>query len=202
MMRSLVLTANKIALGDISERKRALWTAWNHEGRELQKAFRGMITSLRTTETKVSESVALLENTARKIRLGAEQSARVSEQVAVSTSAIAEDTQVQLNHMAFSQEKISQIVEEMIQAARQAEQVSLLSKRSADLSQAGSESLGNVVRKMEEIEAQVHNLSQVIEAVDVQSQRIAETVEIIKIFLYIKTGISKGLFEHLELHVG
>ncbi|KUO72441.1 MAG: chemotaxis protein [Desulfosporosinus sp. BRH_c37] len=179
MLSSLILTANKISAGDITQRKQAPWKPWNREGEEIQQAFRGMIQSLRTTIGSVSESGEQLTSTAEQIRLGAEQSAMAAEQVAASTSTIAEDTQLQLKHMAENQERMRRVVEEMSQAAAQAEQVSHSSKRSANLSKAGSESLQNVVTQMEAIELQVTNLSEVIGQVDDKSERIAQTVEII-----------------------
>lgn len=179
MLSSLILTANKISAGDITQRKQALWRPWNREGEEIQQAFRGMIQSLRSMVGSVSESGEHLKSTAEQIRLGAEQSAMAAEQVAAATSTIAGDTQLQLNHMAENQERMRRVVEELSQAETQAEQVSYSSNRSADLSKVGSESLQNVVTQMEAIELQVNSLSEVIGQVDDKSKRIAQTVEII-----------------------
>ena len=179
MMENLVLNANEIAAGDIRRKKTSPWKAWNREAFELQEAFRNMVTSLRTTINQVAENANSLAGTAQEMRLGAEQSAKAAEQVAMSATEIAADAELQVREMEANMNRMERVMTEMNLAEQQAEQVDQASQRSAQLAREGSRSLQNVVKRMGEIETQVHNLSQVIGDVDHKSGEIAETVEII-----------------------
>ena len=179
MMRNFVLNANEIASGDIGQRKKAPWKAWNREGAELLKAFGDMGISLRATITKVVDMASQLARTAQEMRLGAEQSAHAAEQVASSATEIATDAEMQVQEMTQNHERISLMIDELNQTEQDAEKVSLASSRSAELSRNGNIALGQVVKQMDEIESQVHSLSQVIGDVDEKSEEIAKTVQII-----------------------
>ena len=179
MMRNFVHNANEIASGDIGQRKKAPWKAWNREGAELLKAFGDMGISLRATITKVVDMASQLAQTAQEMRLGAEQSAHAAEQVASSATEIATDAEMQVQEMTQNHERISLMIDELNQTEQDAEKVSLASSRSAELSRNGNIALGQVVKQMDEIESQVHSLSQVIGDVDEKSEEIAKTVQII-----------------------
>ena len=179
MMNNLVLNANGIATGDITRRKKAPWKAWNRESVELQKAFGDMVVSLRDIMTNVANMAGQLTQTAQEMRLGAEQSAQSAEQVATSASEIATDAELQVQEMTKNHERMSQVIDQLNQTEQHAEKVSLASKRSAELSRKGNLALGQVVRQMDEIESQVHSLSEVIGDVDQKSEEIAKTVQII-----------------------
>ena len=179
MMHNLVLNANEIAAGDIGRKKKAPWKAWNREGVELQKAFGDMIVSLRDIMTNVADMAAQLAGTAQEMRLGAEQSAQAAEQVATSASEIATDAENQVKEMTENHERMNQVIDQLNHTEQRAEKVSLASKRSAELSRDGNLSLGQVVKQMDEIESQVHSLSEVIGDVDEKSKEIAKTVQII-----------------------
>lgn len=179
MMRSFVLNANEIALGDISLRKKTPWKAWNREGAELLKAFSDMGISLRDTITKVVDMAGQLGRTAQEMRLGAEQSAQAAEQVATSATEIATDAELQVKVMTESHVRMNLVIDQLNQTEQHAEKVSLASKRSAELSNNGNLALGQVVKQMDDIESQVQSLSQVIGDVDEKSQEIAMTVQII-----------------------
>ncbi|HWQ42920.1 MAG TPA: methyl-accepting chemotaxis protein, partial [Desulfosporosinus sp.] len=179
MMHNLVLNANEIAAGEIIRKSKAPWKPWNREGVELQKAFGNMVVSLRDTMTNVAEMAGQLARTAQEMRLGAEQSAQSSEQVAASASGIATDTEMQVQEMTKSHERMRQVIDQLNQTEQRAEKVSLASKRSAKLSHNGNLALGQVVTQMNEIESQVLSLSEVIIDVDEKSEEIAKTVQII-----------------------
>jgi len=179
MMRNFVHNANEIASGDIGQRKKAPWKAWNREGAELLKAFGDMGISLRATITKVVDMASQLAQTAQEMRLGAEQSAHAAEQVASSATEIANDAEMQVQEMTQNHDRISLMIDELNQTEQDAEKVSLASSRSAELSRNGNIALGQVVKQMDEIESQVHSLSQVIGDVDEKSEEIAKTVQII-----------------------
>ncbi len=179
MMRHLVLNANEIAAGDIARKKKAPWKPWNREGKELQQAFGEMGASLRDTITKVVGMANQLAQTAQEMRLGAEQSAQVAEQVATSATTIATDAELQAQEMTENHERMSLVIDVLSQTEHDAENVTLASKRSAELSRQGNQGLGQVVTQMNEIESQVNNLSQVIGEVDQKSEEIAKTVQII-----------------------
>ncbi|TGE33841.1 methyl-accepting chemotaxis protein [Desulfosporosinus sp. Sb-LF] len=179
MMNHLLQNANEIALGDIARKKKAPWKVWNHEEFELQKSFGDMVFSLRDTMTKVAEMANDLAKTAQEMRLGAEQSARAAEQVATSASDIATDAEISVTEMTENHERMTQVIDQLNQTERHAEKVSLASGRSAELSRNGNIALGQVVQQMNEIESQVHSLSQVIGDVDEKSEEIAQTVQII-----------------------
>ena len=179
MMRHLVLNANEIAAGDIARKKKAPWKPWNREGKELQQAFGEMGASLRDTITKVVGMANQLAQTAQEMRLGAEQSAQVAEQVATSATTIATDAELQAQEMTENHERMSLVIDVLSQTEHDAENVTLASRRSAELSRQGNQGLGQVVTQMNEIESQVNNLSQVIGEVDQKSEEIAKTVQII-----------------------
>lgn len=179
MMHHLVLNANEIAAGDIARKKKAPWKPWNREGKELQQAFGEMGASLRDTITRVVGMANQLAQTAQEMRLGAEQSAQVAEQVATSATTIATDAELQAQEMTENHERMSLVIDVLSQTEHDAENVTLASKRSAELSRQGNQGLGQVVTQMNEIESQVHNLSQVIGEVDQKSEEIAKTVQII-----------------------
>ena len=179
MMHHLVLNANEIAAGDIARKKKAPWKAWNREGVELHKAFGDMVVSLRGTMTKVVDMSSQVARTAQEMRQGAEQSAQAAEQVATSATEIATDAEMQVKEMTENHERMSLVIDELNQTEKHAEKVSHASRRSAELSRAGSLALGQVVNQMGEIESQVHGLSQVIGDVDEKSEEIAKTVQII-----------------------
>ncbi|WP_291300882.1 methyl-accepting chemotaxis protein [Desulfosporosinus sp. BICA1-9] len=179
MMRNFVHNANEIASGDIGQRKKAPWKAWNREGAELLKAFGDMGISLRATITKVVDMASQLAQTAQEMRLGAEQSAHAAEQVASSATEIANDAEMQVQEMTQNHDRISLMIDELNQTEQDAEKVNLASSRSAELSRNGNIALGQVVKQMDEIESQVHSLSQVIGDVDEKSEEIAKTVQII-----------------------
>ena len=179
MMNNLLLNANEIAVGNIAQKKKAPWKPWNREGVELQKAFGNMVVSLRDIMTNVAEMAAQLARTAQEMRLGAEQSAQSSEQVATSASEIATDAEMQVQEMTKNHDLMSMVIDQLNQTEQQAEQVTLASKRSAELSRNGNLALGQVVKQMDEIEIQVHSLSEVIGDVDEKSEEIAKTVQII-----------------------
>ncbi len=179
MMRHLVLNAHEIAAGDIARKKKAPWKPWNREGKELQQAFGEMGASLRDTITKVVGMANQLAQTAQEMRLGAEQSAQAAEQVATSASEIATDAEKQVQVMTENHERMSNVIDELSKTEHDAENVTLASKRSAELSRQGNQALGQVVAQMNEIENQVHSLSQVIGEVDEKSLEIATTVQII-----------------------
>jgi len=179
MMNNLVLNANEIALGDITRKKKAPWKAWNREGVELQKAFGDMVVSVRGIMTNVTNMASQLTLTAQEMRLGAEQSAQSAEQVATSASEIATDAEMQVQEMSKNHKRMSQVIDQLNQTEQHAENVSLASKRSAELSRKGNMALDQVVRQMDKIEGQVHSLSDVIGDVDEKSEEIAKTVQII-----------------------
>lgn len=179
MMQHLVLNANEIAAGDIARKKKAPWKPWNREGKELQFAFRDMGTSLRGIISKVVEMANNVSQTAQKMHLGAEQTSLSAEQVSSSATMIATEAEKQAQEMSANHVRMSQVIDILNQTERDAENVNLASKRSAELSRQGSRSLGQVVTQMDEIESQVYNLSQVIGDVDEKSEEIAKTVQII-----------------------
>lgn len=179
MMHNLLQNANEIATGDIARKKKAPWKPWNREGVELQKAFGDMVVSLRDIMTNVTDMAGQLARTAQEMRLGAEQSAQSSEQVATSASEIATDAEMQVREMTKNHERMSQVIDQLNLTEQRAEKVSLASKRSAELSRNGNLALGQVVKQMDEIEIQVHSLSEVIGDVDKKSEEIAKTVQII-----------------------
>lgn len=179
MMKHLLQNANEIAAGDIARRKKAPWKVWNREEKELQNAFGDMVGSLREIMTKVANMAGQLSQTAQEMRLGAEQSSKVSEQVATSASEIATDAEMQVQIMTENHERMNQVIDDMNQTEQHAERVSHASKRSAELAQKGNQALGQVVKQMDDIESQVNNLSQVIGEVDEKSEEIANTVQII-----------------------
>lgn len=178
MMHNMVLDANEIASGDI-RKKKAPWKAWNREGVELQKAFSDMVVSLRNIMTNVADMSIKLSQTAQEMRLGAEQSAQSSEQVATAASDIAIDAEAQVQEMTKNYDRMSQVIDQLNQTEQRAEKVSLASKGTAELSRNGNVALGQVVKQMDEIESQVHSLSKVIGDVDEKSEEIAQTVQII-----------------------
>ena len=179
MMNNLLQNANEIATGDIARKKKAPWKPWNREGVELQKAFGDMVVSLRDIMTNMTDMAGQLARTAQEMRLGAEQSAQSSEQVATSASEIATDAEMQVQEMTKNHERMSQVIDQLNLTEQRAEKVSLASKRSAELSRNGNLALGQVVKQMDEIEIQVHSLSEVIGDVDKKSEEIAKTVQII-----------------------
>lgn len=179
MMRNFVLNANEIASGDISRRKKSSWIAWNREGAELLKAFGEMGISLRDTITKVVDMASQLARTAQEMRLGAEQSAQVAEQVASSATGIAADAEMQVREMTNNHARMNQVIDQLNQTEQHAERVSLASRRSAELSHNGNLALGRVVVQMDDIESQVKSLSQIIGDVDEKSKKITKTVQII-----------------------
>lgn len=179
MMKHLLQNANEIAAGDIARKKKAPWKVWNREEKELQNAFGDMVGSLREIMTKVANMAGQLSQTAQEMRLGAEQSSKVSEQVATSASEIATDAEMQVQIMTENHERMNQVIDDMNQTEQHAERVSNASKRSAELAQKGNQALGQVVKQMDEIESQVNSLSRVIGDVDEKSEEIANTVQII-----------------------
>ena len=179
MMANLVSNANEIAAGQIERKKKAPWRAWNKEGLLLQDAFREMTDSLRKTIKNVVEMAGQLARTAQEMRMGAEQSAKAAEMVAVSASQIAGDAEVQVKEMTDNQERMRSVIEEMNRTEQQAERVSGASQNSADLARQGSQGLQLVVQQMSDIETQVHSLSTVIADVDLKSEEISHTVQLI-----------------------
>lgn len=179
MMSNLVQNANEIAAGVIERKKKSPWRAWNHEGTQLQNAFRDMVISLRDTIQGVRDMAAQLAQTSQEMRSGAEQSARAAEQVASSASEIAADSELQVREMTENDQRMTRVIEEMNRTQLQAEKVNEASQRSAGLAREGSSSLGIVVKQMGDIEYRVTNLSQVIQNVDVKSSEIAQTVKLI-----------------------
>ncbi|MDP4126024.1 MAG: methyl-accepting chemotaxis protein [Bacillota bacterium] len=179
MMQHLILNANEIAAGDIARKKKAPWKPWNREGKELQLAFGEMGTSLRGTIANVVTMANRLAQTAQEMRLGAEQSTQVAEQVATSATTIATSAEMQSQVMIENHERMSQVIDVLNQTEHDAENVNLASKRSAELSRQGNQSLEQVVTQMNEIESQVNSLSQIIGNVDEKSEEIAKTVQII-----------------------
>lgn len=180
MMRSFVLNANEIAVGDISPKKKTPWKAWNREGAELLKAFGDMGISLKDTITKVVDMSGQLGQTAQEMRMGAEQSAQAAEQVASSATEIANDAEMQVKEMTENHQRMNYVIDQLNQTEHHAKKVSLASSRSAELSNNGSLALDRVVVQMDDIESQVQSLSQVIGDVDEKSQEIAKTVNIIE----------------------
>ncbi len=179
MMHNLVLNANDIAAGQIERKKKAPWTAWNREGVELQEAFKEMTDSLRNTIKKVVDLASQLSRTSQEMRMGAEQSSKAAEQVAMSATEIATDADLQVKEMTANQDRMSRVIEEMNHTEIQAEKVNVASQRSAGLAREGSQALQQVVHQMADIEQQVTNLSKVIGDVDEKSVEIATTVQII-----------------------
>ncbi|KLU59318.1 methyl-accepting chemotaxis protein McpB [Peptococcaceae bacterium CEB3] len=179
MMHHLVANAQEIAAGNIERKKKTPWKAWNRESVELQQAFGDMVVSLRRTITQVVEAAGRLVSTAEEMRQGAEQSAKAAELVAQSATEIAGEAESQVTEMEASMERMDHVMNEMSRTEQQAEKVSLASRRSAQLARRGSDSLGQVVAQMEEIESQVHNLSGTIGDVEQKSEEIASTVQII-----------------------
>ncbi|EHQ87339.1 methyl-accepting chemotaxis protein [Desulfosporosinus youngiae] len=179
MMHNLLQNANEIASGDVARKKKAPWKVWNREEKELQKAFGDMVVSLRNIITNVANMSGQLAQTSQEMHLGAEQSAQAAEQVATSASEIANDAENQVKEMMENHERMNQVIDNLNQTEQRAEKVSFASRRSAELSQNGNLALNQVVTQMNEIENQVHNLSQVIGDVDEKSEEIAKTVQII-----------------------
>ncbi len=179
MMSHLLQNAKEIAAGDIARKKKAPWKVWNREEHQLQMAFGDMVLSLREIMTKVANMAGQLSQTAKEMRLGAEQSAKVSEQVASSASEIATEAEMQVQIMTENHERMSRVIDDMNQTEQHAEHVSHASKRSAELAHKGNQALEQVVKQMDDIESQVHNLSKVIGDVDEKSEEIAKTVQII-----------------------
>lgn len=179
MMKNLVLTTNRIASGNITERKKAPWKAWNKEGHELQSAFRNMIQSLRHTVNNLTNTATQLSTTAEEMRAGAEQSAHTAEQVAVSAGTISDAAQEQFREMAENQKLITQIIYNMTETKQQAGKVRLVSQHSAELSHSGNESLQQVVQQMKDMENRFSDLAKVIANVDNKSESISQTVLII-----------------------
>jgi len=179
MMRHLVQNANEIAAGNISLKKESTWKPWNSEGIEVQRAFSAMVVSLRDIITNVTDMSSQLARTAQEMHLGAEQSAQSSEQVATSASKIATDAETQVQEMTKNHERMSQVIDQLNQTEQRAEKVTLASQRSAELSSNGNLALGQVVKQMDEIESQVHSLSEMIGDVDDKSGEISKTVQII-----------------------
>lgn len=179
MMHNLLQNANEIAGGDIARKKRAPWKVWNREEKELQKAFGDMVVSLRSVITNVADMSGQLAQTSQEMHLGAEQSAQAAEQVATSASEIANAAENQVKEMLENHERMNQVIDNLNQTEQRAEKVSSASRRSAELSQNGNLALDQVVKQMNKIENQVHNLSQVIGDVDEKSEKIAKTVQII-----------------------
>lgn len=180
MMKNLVLTANRLEAGDITERKKAPWKAWNREGAELQNAFRHMIGSLRTTISQVIATESQLHHTAQELRLGAGQSAKTAEQVAASAGEIAGSTQIQLQEMEHNQQRMNRVIGQINLAGEQAGKVSQSSLHSAELSRQGSLALKTVVQQMTDIKEQVSSLSEIIGDVEHKSSKIGQTVQIIE----------------------
>lgn len=180
MMRHLVQNANEIAAGNIALKKEeSTWKPWNSEGIELQRAFSAMVVSLRDIMTNVTDMSGQLACTAQEMHLGAEQSAQSSEQVATSASKIATDADTQVQEMTKNHERMSQVIDQLNKTEQRAEKVTFTSQRSAELSRNGNFALGQVVKQMDEIESQVHSLSEVIGDVDEKSGEISKTVQII-----------------------
>lgn len=179
MMQGFVLNAREIAAGDISQRKKTLWKAWNREGAELLKAFSDMEISLKDMITKVVDMSGQLGQTAQEMRMGAEQSAQAAEQVATSATEIATEAEIQVKIMTENHQRMNYVIDQLNLTEQHAEKVSLASSRSAELSNKGNLALEKVVVQMDDIETQVQNLSQVIGDVDEKSREIAETVHII-----------------------
>lgn len=179
MMQHLIVNANEIAAGDIARKKKAPWKPWNREGKELQFAFGDMGASLRGTISKVIEMANDVAQTSQEMHLSAEQSSQAAEQVATSATVIATEAEKQAQEMSANHTRMSQVIDILNRTEHDAENVNLASKRSAELSRQGNQSLGQVVTQMNEIESQVHNLSQVIGNVDEKSEEIAKTVQII-----------------------
>ncbi|WP_088186443.1 methyl-accepting chemotaxis protein [Desulfosporosinus sp. FKA] len=179
MMQSFVFNASEIAAGDIAQKKKTSWKAWNREGADLLQAFSDMGVSLRNTITKVVDMADHLGQTAHEMHMGAEQSARAAEQVASTATEIATDAEMQVKEITENYQRMNSVINQLNQSEQQAEKVSLASRHSAELSNNGSLALGKVVVQMNDIERQVQNLSQVIGDVDEKSQEIAETVQLI-----------------------
>ena len=179
MMRAMVDNAKEIASGDIRRKKDSPWIAWNKEGFELQMAFRDLIVAMRKTIEEVVATANTVARTSQEMRMGAEQSARAAEMVAVSATEIATDSESQVREMVENQERMSHVLDEMNTAEQQAEQVKVSSERSAQLARDGSTALENVVDQMGQIEEEVNSLSAVIGDVEQKSGEIAQTVQII-----------------------
>ncbi len=180
MMRSLSLTADRLAGGNLVIPPKTPWQPWNKEGANLQQSFRRMFSSLHTTITQAAQTGHRLTETAAHMRLAAGQAAGAAGQVATAIMVIADSAGTQVQEMHENQLHMNRIIAEINSAQTQAEKVEMAAGASAQLSQAGSAALDQVLEQMEGMEQKVSGLHQVMTEVHDKSQRIAQTVQIIE----------------------
>lgn len=146
---------------------------------ELGRSMNEMVNSLRNIITVIAKTAEQMAAATEQLTANADQSAQVANQVAVSISTVAQNTEEQLNALRAATVIIEDTSSSVQQAAVNAGSVSEQSSRAASIATTGNLSVGKAVSQMSQLEQSVNASANIIATLGERSKEIGQIVDTI-----------------------